>query len=119
MVNTLRRAAGAVPVRVYSDGSDESLAPLLRLPDTTRSPKRASVTDLLGLAQARLVVSSGSGFSMWGSYLADAPRVCFRGQRFARVLPIADTLDVEPECEAGADLTPAFLDHACARLRAA
>lgn len=122
IVNTLRRQLGDVPVRVYSDGTDEALAPLLRLPATQRSPKQASITDLLAMAQAKLVVSSGSGFSMWGSYLGDAPRICFRGQRFTRVLPESQgspALDMEPECESGAELETAFLQRAAARLNSA
>lgn len=121
VVNTLRARAGAVVVRVYSDGSDDALAPLLRLPGTTRAPKQASITDLLAMAQARVVVSSGSGFSMWGAYLGDAPRICFRGQRFARVLPPPQGagVDLEPECEAGHGLPDAFVDVVRSRLAAA
>ena len=121
VVNTLRARAGAGAVRVYSDGSDDALAPLLRLPGTTRSPKQASITDLLAMAQARVVVSSGSGFSMWGAYLGDAPRICFSGQRFARVLPAPQGtgIDLEPECEAGHELPDAFVDVVRSRLAAA
>jgi hypothetical protein len=122
IINTLRRQLGNMPVRVYSDGTDEALAPLLRLPATQRSPKQASITDLLAIAQASLVVSSGSGFSMWGSYLGDAPRVCFRGQRFTRVLPDpqgSPAVDLEPECESGAELEAAFLRCISARLNSA
>ena len=122
VVGALRRQLGDVPVRVYSDGTDEALAPLLQLPGTQRSPKQASITDLLAMAQARLIVSSGSGFSMWGAYLGDAPRICFRGQRFTRVLPDpqgSPAVDMEPECESGAELDTAFLQCISARLSSA
>jgi len=121
VVKTLRARAGAGAVRVYSDGSDDALAPLLQLPGTTRSPKQASITDLLAMAQARVVVSSGSGFSMWGAYLGDVPRICFRGQRFARVLqaPQGAGVDLEPECEAGHELPNAFVDVVRSTLAAA
>lgn len=121
VVNTLRARAGVGAVRVYSDGSDEALAPLLQLPDTTRSPKQASITDLLAMAKSRVVVSSGSGFSMWGAYLGNSPRICFRGQRFARVLPSPEGTDVdlEPECEAGQELPDAFMRAVGSRLAAA
>ncbi len=118
VVKTLRARAGAGAVRVYSDGSDDALAPLLQLPGTERAPKQASITDLLAMAQARVLVSSGSGFSMWGAYLGNMPRICFRGQRFARVLPARQGMDIdlEPECEAGHELPDAFVDLLRSRL---
>lgn len=118
MVSALREVLGPVGVRVYSDGTDEALAPLLALPDTRRSPRQPSVTDLLSIAQARVVVSSGSGFSMWGAYLGDSPRVCFPGQRFCRVLPQSDGFDLEPECERPGDLDPRFVSHVRSRFGA-
>jgi hypothetical protein len=116
IVATLHRELGDFPVIVYSDGTDEALASLLQLPGVSRSPKQASVTDLLAMAQAQLVVSSGSGFSKMGAYLANAPRICFRGQRFVRVLGPADNLDLEPECESGVELEPSFLHYVRSKL---
>ena len=112
----LRQRLGPVSAKLYSDGSDESLAPLLQMSDVVRPPKQPSVTDLLSIAQARLLISSGSGFSIWGAFLADAPRICFPGQRFARVLRSPTGLDLEPECEHPEDLTAAFIAHAQAAL---
>jgi len=114
----LRARLGPVPALLYSDGSDEALAPLLALPMLARPPRQPSITDLLDIAQSRLVISSGSGFSMWGAFLADAPRVCFTGQRFARVLPFVGGLDLEPECEDASRLSPAFVEYVTASLRA-
>jgi hypothetical protein len=118
VIRATRQALGELTVCVYSDGSDEALAPLLLIPGVARSPKQASVTDLLAMAQASLVVSSGSGFSMWGAYLADAPRICFRGQRFARVLASTSDVDREPECEFASEIEPAFFRDVQARLTA-
>lgn len=121
MLVALRTAFGPVRARVFSDGSDAELAALLALPDVERPPKQPSITDLLGIAQARLVISSGSGFSMWGAFLGNAPRICFPGQRFARVLPPAEPGDpeLEPECEAWDELPAATVQAIGARLRAA
>jgi hypothetical protein len=107
----LRSRLGPVPALLYSDGSDEALAKLLTLPWLARMPRQPSITDLLGIAQSKLVISSGSGFSMWGSFLADAPRVCFTGQRFTRVLPFDGGLDLEPECESADALPALFIEH--------
>ena len=111
MLSGLRERIGPLPAVVYSDGSDESLSELLMLPHVQRSPHQPSITDLLGIAQSQLVISSGSGFSMWGAFLGDAPRICFTGQRFSRVLRNTTTLDLEPECESPSDLPEAFIEH--------
>jgi hypothetical protein len=103
------RLSHDVPAVVLSDGSDEALAPLLRLPAVTRSPRQSSVSDLLTMSEGSLLISSGSGFSMWGSYLGDQPRICFPGQRLVRVLEPASGVDREPECESAQELSPQFL----------
>lgn len=118
MLTALRRQLGPMPARLFSDGSDADLAPLLALPGVVRPPKQPSVTDLLGVSQARLVISSGSGFSMWGAFLGDSPRICFPGQRFTRVLVGGDDAqpDLEPECESWAELPASTVQGIQARL---
>ena len=116
LVDLRQRIGACVPARVYSDGSDAALEALLALPEVRRSPRQPSVTDLLMLAQASVVISSGSGFSMWGAFLANAPRICFTGQRFARVLPVSGGIELEPEVESAESLDQEFVDYARRRL---
>ncbi len=112
MLSGVRRELGAeVPAMVFSDGSDEQLAELLRLPAVRRSPRQQSITDLLSMSRSRLLISSGSGFSMWGTFLGDMQRICFPGQRLVRVLHSTPELDREPECENAAELSPTFIAH--------
>lgn len=111
MLKGLREKLGCIPARIVSDGDDSALAPLLAMPNVVRTPKQPSISDLLSLSQAKLVISSGSGFSMWGAFLADAPRICFPGQRFVRVLARDGSVDREPECEGISELSTAFIDH--------
>lgn len=87
-------AASSLPVVLFSDGSDDELAPLLALPSVRRAPKQESVTDMLQIAQASLLVSSASGFSMWGAFLGQVPRICFPG---TMVGDIMDNRDDEVE----------------------
>jgi hypothetical protein len=117
MVQALRARLGReLPVRLYSDGQDSDLAPVLSLSGVTRVEPRAAITDLLAIARASVFVSSGSGFSFWGSYLGDVPRVCFPGQRHYRVLGGPAPVDREPECEHGSEIPASFIEHVAQRL---
>ncbi len=108
----LRVRLGDLRILVYSDGQDRELAPLLRLPNVSRSHARAAVTDLLSMSRADLIVSSGSGFSLWGAYLGHVPRICYPGQRYVRAHgPPEDDLDTEPECEDGSAIPQALVEH--------
>ena len=111
IVQGLQRQLGRVTMKLYSDGSDEALAELLKIPGVERPAKRASITEMLAIAQADLVVSSGSGFSAWGTYLANSPRICFPGQRFARVLGPPEDTDLEPECATAAEIPTALMER--------
>lgn len=87
MTRAMRERAGpAMPIVVFSDGSDAELAPLLALPGVVRSPSDAAITDLLTMAQSRLMISSASGLCRFGSFLGQVPRICFPGQRIVSVL---------------------------------
>ena len=100
---------------VFSDGDDAALAPLLSLPAVRRSPGQSAIADLLSMSQCRALISSGSGFSMWGAFLGDMPRLCHPGQRLVRVLTLEE-LDREPECESAAELPQALIEHIRSRL---
>lgn len=115
MLVAVRRGVGAeVEALVFSDGDDVSLAPLLRLPATQRPPRRQSITDMLSIAQSGLLISSGSGFSLWGAFLGEVPRICYPGQSV-----VAAHLDpmMEVECETADDLPPAFAAALRSRLQ--
>jgi hypothetical protein len=117
MIQALRAQLGReLPVRLYSDGHDSDLREVLGLPGVSRVGPCAAITDLLSISMASVFVSSGSGFSFWGSYLGDVPRVCFPGQRQYRVLGEPDPLDREPECESGSEISTSFIDHVRQRL---
>jgi hypothetical protein len=62
-------------------------------------PVRAAITDLLALSQAKVLVGSGSGFSMWAAFLGQMPSVWHPGQRLDRLLDghskEVDLLEVE------------------------
>jgi hypothetical protein len=87
----LRAQLGAnIPLVVFSDGSDAALAPILSLPSVTRSPRQPSVTDLLSISNASVLIASGSGFSHWGAFLGTVPRICYPGQALSRSVKLVE-----------------------------
>ena len=70
-----------MPIRVFSDGTDDQLAPLLRLGGVARAPNNPSIVDILLMARARLLVpTSDSTFSMWSAYLGQLPAIWYPGE---------------------------------------
>lgn len=77
-----------LPVTLFSDGTDAELAPLLALPNVTRSNAGNDVVDLLLMSRASLIVSAaGSTFSQWSGFLADAPLLMHPSHIHAPVRP--------------------------------
>jgi hypothetical protein len=60
---------------VFSDGTGEELAALLAVPGVRRMDYGSGLGDMLGLSRSRLLIASGSTFSMWGSYLGQVPTI--------------------------------------------
>jgi hypothetical protein len=105
----IRRELGAcVPAIVFSDGLDDELAPLLRLPETSRYPSRSSLGDLFEMAQCAVLLGSASTFSMWASYLGQQPTLWHPGQ-FRQ--PLTTLADQEIEYDSG-PLPGSFAEHA-------
>lgn len=73
MIEKIRRATGVqVPVAVASDGSNEDLAEILRLPGVSRLNSSA-VVDMFSLARSRIILASNSTFSAWAAFLGHVP----------------------------------------------
>ena len=108
-----RRSLGyEVSVKVFSDGSDEELRPLLEMPGVRRVSFGPSIADLLALSAAPLFIASGSTFSMWASYLGRMPVIWYPGQLKCRLY--YDQPQAEIELESGDDLPESFVE--CLRL---
>lgn len=110
----MRQAVGSVlPAIVFSDGTDEELAPLLQLPAVVRSPYRQAITDMLALAQSVAIITSRSTFSLWGSYLSQAPSVWYPKKSDVcgeGVMAAGKDADLEIEWMPGDPLPAGFID---------
>jgi hypothetical protein len=103
----LRKALGRpIPAVLFSDGCDEDLVAITKLPHVSRARKQQSVTDLLEMGQGIAVISSGSGFSLWGAFLGSAPRLCYPGQM---IVPAYEDAALEVESASGETLPDAFI----------
>ena len=69
-----------IRVNIFSDAHDEELKPLLCLPNTTRVSGNTAIEDMLLMARHRVLIASGSTFSMWASFLGQVPTLWFPGQ---------------------------------------
>ena len=86
-LRAVRSAAGGQPrAYVFSDGTDEELAPLLDLPAVERADYGSGLGDMLGLSRSRLIIASGSTFSMWGSFLGQVPAIWHPGKLLQHLL---------------------------------
>ena len=109
VTNLLREALDdRIEIRVYSDGSDQELGPLLEIKGVRRMRGQSSLRDLLSLAQATVLVASGSTFSMWASYLGRMPVVWHPGQIRQRLY--TEKPDAEVEVGFGERLNAGFID---------
>ncbi len=86
-LQAVRKAAGSdVPAFVFSDGTAEELEELLALPNVSRVDYGSGLGDMFGLSRSRLLIASGSTFSMWGSYLGQVPTVWHPGKLLQNLL---------------------------------
>jgi hypothetical protein len=108
-INELRRQLNKqLPVFVFSDGRDEELEALLSLPCCQRINFGSSLSDLIALSRANILIASNSTFSMWASYLGRMPVIWHRGQLQQRLY--YDHPKGEIEFEEGEELAGSFVE---------
>jgi hypothetical protein len=112
-IDALRRAIGAVPVYVYSDGDNDELSGLLRMSGVQRVSGGNALTDILSLCRASAIVASGSTFSAWASFLQQTPTIYHRGQLHYPTLAAAAS---EIEWLPGEPLNIKFVEKVSSRL---
>lgn len=92
MAKNLRDIIGSpVKVCVFSDGTDEELQPLLALENVERVTYGSAIADILALSKAKLLVASGSSFSMWARYLGRMTTIMFPNQVKQEILLPSDS----------------------------
>jgi hypothetical protein len=80
-LDAVRRETGlSMEARVFSDGREEELRPLLAMDNVKRADFGSSIADMLAISRSRLLIASGSTFSMWPSYLGQVPTLWHPGK---------------------------------------
>jgi len=74
------RCGRAVRASVFSDGTEEELAPILSMDHVKRVENGSSIADILALSRSRLLIASDSTFSQWASYLGQVPSIWHAGK---------------------------------------
>ncbi len=83
----IREQLGPLQAVIFSDGRDEEIAPLLAMEGVKRVSFGSSIADILAMSQARILITSGSTFSMWSSFLGQMPTVWFPKRLYHPILP--------------------------------
>lgn len=60
-------------ILLFSDGTDEELAQLLRMKNVKRAPENNALTDMLSISKCKAVVASDSTFSAMGAFIGNRP----------------------------------------------
>lgn len=103
------QARSTLEAWVFSDGTEQELAPLLSMPAVRRMEYGSAIADMLALSRGRLLVASGSTFSMWASWLGQVPTMWYPGKHLQRLH--VDSRDTEIEWAEGDVLPAGFLQR--------
>jgi len=69
-INRVRKVVGIkILIEIYSDGTDEELSQILTMPNVKRHTFGTAIADMLALSQYKLLIGSGSTFSVMARYL--------------------------------------------------
>ena len=92
VIRQIREYAGReVKACIFSDGTDEELAPVLALPAVERISFGTSIADIMALSRVPLFVASGSSFSMWARYLGRMSCICYTNEIKQKILTEKDS----------------------------
>ena len=70
-----------IKFNIFSDGTDEELKDILALPNTKRVFYGTSIADIIALSRSKLIIASGSSFSMWARFLGNCNSISYLNQR--------------------------------------
>lgn len=93
---------GKVIFNIFSDGSDEELSLILALPNVRRLSFGTSIADMMALSKTKLIIASGSSFSLWARFLGHQSCIAYYKQLKSHI--IMGNLDDGFEIEIGKEI---------------
>jgi hypothetical protein len=113
-LNQVRMVLGDdFPVVIFSDGTDKEIEAILKLPNVVRSPYSESISDLLAIAKAKVIITSRSSYSLFGAFLGQVPSVWYSGKDAIykkSYMPAEKNGNLEIEWMPGQFLTAEFIE---------
>lgn len=85
-----------IRVNIFSDANDIEIGKVLALPSVFRIVGNNALDDIFLISKHRLLIASGSTFSMWASFLGQVPTIWFPGKKIQNLLEDSN-LEVEYE----------------------
>lgn len=97
VISKIRKIIGSkVLIEVYSDGKDSELHNILALENVVRNTFNTAIADILALSQYKLLIGSGSTFSVFARYLGKMDSISPKNQIREHVLSTNDSaLEIE------------------------
>ncbi len=92
-------AASNIPIYIFSDVDDADIKDILEIETCQRVFFGSSISDMLALSNAKLLVASGSTFSMWSSFLGQLPTIWFPGQMRQKLISDSSIFEGEIDYE--------------------
>lgn len=89
------RKKSNIPIYIFSDADDKDLKDVLALGNCKRAYFGSSISDMIALSNAKLLVASASTFSMWASFLGQIPTIWFPGQMRQKLINNSVTFEGE------------------------
>ena len=75
-----------IPIYIFSDGSYNDIEEILKLDNCEKIFYGSAISDMLAMSRCKLLIASGSTFSMWSSFIGQVSTVWFPGQMRQKLL---------------------------------
>ena len=80
------RKLTTIPIYIFSDGSYNDIEEILKLDNCEKIFYGSAISDMLAMSRCKLLIASGSTFSMWSSFIGQVSTVWFPGQMRQKLL---------------------------------
>ncbi len=80
IINKIRSFNKDIPFYIFTDGNNSEIKELLEMNNCFRCSTGSSISDMIALSKFKLLIASGSTFSMWSSFLGQIPTIWYPGQ---------------------------------------